>query len=259
MNKETLAPAIKAGTVSEATIDEKIRHILTTAMEFGWLDRPGAATPAASMTDLETMTQADPKLNSQTDISLSVDDAQNNAAALDSARESAVLLKNDRSLLPLSKSQIKTVLVVGPDAYPGVAVGGGSAGVSPFHLVSPVEGLTTYLAGSGATVLYDRGLPTMAQFAGATNFTTPDGKTGAQLEIFPDDTLSGSPVTSVVPHISETVSPSTPSSAIPTPSPQSSPPSRRSSPSASPPPTPQPPPASTSSLSKAPARAPGTV
>ena len=203
MNKETLAPAIKAGTVSEAVIDDKIRHILTTAMEFGWLDRPGADTPAAPMTDQETMTQPDPKFNSQTDASLSVDDSQNNAAALDSARESAVLLKNDRSILPLKKLQMKTVLVVGPDAYPGVAVGGGSAGVSPFHLVSPLEGLTSYLAGSGVTVLYDRGLPTMSQLAAGTNFTTPDGKAGVQLEVFPDDTLSGSPVTSVVPHISE--------------------------------------------------------
>ena len=203
MSKATLAPAIEAGTVSEATIDDKIRHILTTAMEFGWLDRPGAATPTAPLTDLETMTQPDPKFNSQTNPSISVDDAANNAAALDSARESAVLLKNSRSLLPLNKSQIKTILVVGPDAYPGVPVGGGSAGVVPFHLISPVEGLTTYLAGSGVTVLYDRGLPTMAQFAAATNLTTPDGKPGAQLETFPDDTLSGSAVTSVVPHISE--------------------------------------------------------
>ncbi len=203
MNKATLAPAIKAGTVSQANIDDKIRHILTTAMEFNWLDRPGAATPAAPMTDLETMTQPDPKFNSQTDPSISVDDAGNNAAALASARESAVLLKNDHAVLPLNKSQIKTVLLVGPDAYPGVAVGGGSAGVSPFHLVSAVDGLTTYLAGSGVTVLYDRGLPSMAQFAAATNFTTPDGKPGMQLEVFPDDTLSGAPVSSIVPHISE--------------------------------------------------------
>ena len=39
MNRATLLPAIKAGTVSEATIDDKVRRILRTAIRFGWLDR----------------------------------------------------------------------------------------------------------------------------------------------------------------------------------------------------------------------------
>ena len=40
MNRETLLPAIKAGKVSQATIDDKVRRILRTAIRFGWLDRP---------------------------------------------------------------------------------------------------------------------------------------------------------------------------------------------------------------------------
>ena len=180
MNAAKLGPAIQQGTVKEATIDDKVRHILTTAFEFGWLDRK------------------------QQDASISVLDAQANAAALQSARESAVLLKNAGSLLPLQKARIKTILVVGPDAYPGVPVGGGSAGVVPFHLVSAVEGLSTYLAAANTTVLYERGLPTMAQLAVATNFTTPDGKPGLQFEVFPDDTLTGTPETSTVTHVNAT-------------------------------------------------------
>jgi beta-glucosidase len=39
MNRATLLPAVKAGTVSEATIDDKVRRILRTAIQFGWLDR----------------------------------------------------------------------------------------------------------------------------------------------------------------------------------------------------------------------------
>ncbi len=178
MNRATLEPAIKAGTVTQATIDEKIRHILTTAMEFGWLDRP------------------------QLDPSIPAFDPSNNQVALQSARESAVLLKNQANLLPLNKSQIKTLLVVGPDAYPGVAVGGGSAGVVPFHLVSPLEGLVTYAGNSGMKVLYDRGLPTIAELARSTSFTTPDGKPGLLSETFPNDSLSGPPsATSVIEHL----------------------------------------------------------
>ena len=40
-------------------------------------------------------------------------------------RESMVLLKNERSLLPFRKSDIKFIAIIGSDAYP--AVGGGSA------------------------------------------------------------------------------------------------------------------------------------
>jgi beta-glucosidase len=179
MNKANLMPAITAGTVKEATIDEKIRHLLATPMAFGWLDRP------------------------QTDIMISDFDAQNKQAALDSAREGAVLLKNEGHLLPLDKSQLKTILVVGPDAWPGVPVGGGSAGVVPFHLVSPMEGITTLL-GPSVNVLYDRGLPKIGDLANATTFMTEasGGKPGLTYETFTNEDLSGSPVsTTTVRHI----------------------------------------------------------
>ncbi|HEY5214817.1 MAG TPA: glycoside hydrolase family 3 C-terminal domain-containing protein [Acidobacteriaceae bacterium] len=185
MNPKTLAAAITDGKLSEATIDEKIKHILTTAMSFGWIDADGHA-------------------RTQTDTDLSFVDTQNNAVALQSARESAVLLKNDDHLLPLEKSRLKTILVVGPDAYPGVDVGGGSAGVVPLHLVSPVEGIAAAL-GSNVNVLYDRGLPTISELAHATDFTTTeDGTTpGVTVEAFANAGLSGTPTqTTTQKHIS---------------------------------------------------------
>jgi len=176
MNQKNLLPAIQAGTVKEATIDEKLRHILLTAASYGWLDRD------------------------QKDISISVNDAANRAVALDSAREGAVLLKNTGSILPLDKSKVKTILIVGPTAYPGTVVGGGSAGVVPFHTVSALEGISEE-AGTAVNVLYDRGLPTMSHFANDTKYTTADGKPGVTLEAFSNLTLSGTPQTSVVPHL----------------------------------------------------------
>jgi beta-glucosidase len=174
MNRANLEPAIKSGNISEATIDEKVRHILSTAMMFGWLDRD------------------------QTDASISYVDRSNRQTALDSARESAVLLKNDGSLLPLKKALIKSILIVGPDAYPGVPVGGGSAGVRPFHTISPLEGLTDAL-GHTATVFYDRGVPKISELAQATEFTTePSGKPGLTLETFHNHELSGPPASTTV-------------------------------------------------------------
>jgi len=37
MNRATLLPAVKAGKVSEATIDDHVRRILRTAIQMGWL------------------------------------------------------------------------------------------------------------------------------------------------------------------------------------------------------------------------------
>lgn len=153
MNPKNLTDAVKSGKVTEATIDEKVRHILMTAERFGWLDRP------------------------QTDTSISAYDTKNNATALDAARGGLVLLKNEGKLLPLDKSQLKSILVVGPDAYPGVPVGGGSAGVKPFHTVSPLEGITA-LAGSSITVYYDRGVPELTDLVRSTSFVT-EAKNGA--------------------------------------------------------------------------------
>ena len=170
MSPATLTAAIKAGTVKESTIDEKIVHILDTAIRFGWLDR------------------------TQIDSSISVDNFANNNVALQSARESLVLLKNDNGILPLNKSSLKTILVVGPDALPGVAVGGGSAGVVPFQMTGPLEGISN-VAGDSVGVSYIRGVKTLAQYAAATSFMTAaeGGQPGVSVEEFANATLTGTP------------------------------------------------------------------
>ena len=180
MNAKNLMPAIQAGTVKEATIDEKVRHILATAMMFGWLDRP------------------------QQDDAISSYDAQNNRIALQSAREAAVLLRNKDNLLPLNKQQVRTVLVVGPAAYPGAPVGGGSAGVVPFHNISLLEGVAT--VDRGATVLYDPGLPTLSQLAKQTDFITAPsgGQPGLMVEAFANRDLAGDAKTGITKHINVT-------------------------------------------------------
>jgi beta-glucosidase len=170
MNRKVLLPAIKDGKVTEATIDEKLRHILGTAARFGWLG------------------------HDQTDLTLSTYSGKNQAVALDTAREGIVLLRNEGTLLPLDTAVVKNILIVGPDAYPGVAVGGGSAGVRPFRMISDLEGIQS-VAGPRVTVFYDRGLPTVAELARTTAFQTDvdGGKPGVKLEQFENAELSGTP------------------------------------------------------------------
>jgi beta-glucosidase len=177
MNQAKLAPAIASGQVTQATIDDKVRHILTTAFMFDWTKRD------------------------QREPAISVYNTESNGTALQSAREAPVLLKNESNLLPLDKSTIKTVLLVGPNAYPGTPVGGGSAGVVPFHGVSLLEGMSS--VAPAVNVLYDPGLPTLTELANQTNFTTAEsgGKSGLIHESFKSKDLSGPANESTVSHI----------------------------------------------------------
>src|SRR5258706_10437813 len=161
MNRKTLLPAIEQGKVSVATIDEKVRRILRTAIQFGWLDRD------------------------QTDLSIPRFNQQCRSVALAAALESQVLLKNEGGLLPLDKKKIRSIAVIGPDAYPAVPVGGGSARLEPFVPTSILQGIRTNFAGN-VPCYYARGLPSLAEMADATSFSTEpvSGQPGLRSEYF---------------------------------------------------------------------------
>jgi beta-glucosidase len=174
MNRENLLPAIQAGKVSQATIDDHVRRILRDAVRFGFLDR------------------------NQTDLGISRLNQEGVRVTLQAARESLVLLKNEGNILPLDKSAIRTIAVIGPDAYPAEAVGGGSAHSQPFHSVSYLEGINGYLSGengSGPKVVYHQALKSYRDMAEATDFTTAEsnGEGGLRAEEFDNLDLSGSP------------------------------------------------------------------
>jgi beta-glucosidase len=170
MNREKLLPAIQQGQVSVATIDDKVRRILRVAIQFGWLDRE------------------------QTDLAISRYNREGDRVALQAAREGAVLLKNDGNLLPLKKDGVKSILVVGPDAYPAVPVGGGSARVVPFEAVSFLQGISNYV-GNAAQVFYSPGIPTVQEMAALKSFSTTasGGTVGFKAEHFTNPDLQGTP------------------------------------------------------------------
>lgn len=61
------------------------------------------------------------------------------------AAEAMVLLKNQDNLLPIDKSQIKKLLVVGPNANVKHSPGGSSSGIHAFYEVTPLEGIKNRL------------------------------------------------------------------------------------------------------------------
>lgn len=182
MTRDALAAAIQRGDVSVATIDDKIRRLLRLAVRFRWLD------------------------GDQTVLSIPRYNLEGREVALQAAREGMVLLKNEaeptaaasaaqaRKVLPLDKSRISSIAVIGPDAYPAVPVGGGSAHVEPFHAISFLEGIANYL-GSGVRTYYQRGIPELADdFRPANFFTDASGShSGFAAEYFSTPDLKGQP------------------------------------------------------------------
>ena len=170
MNRANLLPAIQAGTVTVATIDEKVRRIVRTAVAFGFLDRD------------------------QLELTIPRYNEENRAVAQRGAEESAVLLKNAGPVLPLDRASIHTLAVIGPGAYPAVPVGGGSAGVEPFTAVSYLQGLSDYL--EGVQVLYSPGLVATADILGQTRFSLDEkgAQPGVHGEYFNSADFSGTPV-----------------------------------------------------------------
>ncbi|MEJ6950130.1 glycoside hydrolase family 3 C-terminal domain-containing protein [Natronospora cellulosivora (SeqCode)] len=94
---ESLKRAIKEGMISEETIDKSVKRLMRARFKLGMFD-PEDAVPFNS-------------------IPYEVNDSdEHRQKALETARESMVLLKNEDSLLPLDKDEIKNIAVIGPNA-----------------------------------------------------------------------------------------------------------------------------------------------
>ncbi len=190
MNPKNLLPAVKSGKVTEATIDDKVRRIFRTAIRFGFLDRD------------------------QTDLSIPYYNQNGKQVALDEARESITLLKNDGNLLPLDTAKVKTLAVLGPDAWPTVAGAGGSSQVEPYASISIMTGLANF-PNSETKVLYARGLPTTKDLFLRTHFGTEPamsseadpfwdewfGKPSIKVESFDNPDFKGNPAVTQIGHI----------------------------------------------------------
>jgi beta-glucosidase len=169
MNQATLIPAVHDGKVSPTTIDDKVRRILRKAIQFGFLDRP------------------------QTNAGIPLYSQEGREVALEEARSGMVLLKNAGNLLPLDKTKLKTIAVIGPDAFPAVVGGGGSSQTKPFSAVSYLEGISNYL-GTNVNVLYAVDLPPLDEvFANSEFVTAPNGESGLKGEYFSNEDLQGPP------------------------------------------------------------------
>jgi beta-glucosidase len=127
-----LVAMVRSGHLAEATVDNAVARVLRAKFLAGVFERPFADPDEAERVS-------------------NTPDSQ--ALAVEAARRSIVLLKNANHLLPLDRTKLKTLAVIGPDAK-GVHLGGYSK--DPGRGVDALTGITT-AAGTGVHVVYMEG------------------------------------------------------------------------------------------------------
>ena len=160
--RERLAGAVRDGLVPEQVIDDKVLRLLRLASRVGALE--GYPPPPPVTTP---------------------DDAR--AQLREFAARSMVLLRND-GLLPLPP--VRRIALLGENAVHLAAQGGGSAHVSPDHVVSPLEGLSRALPEAEIVMrpgVFVRERMPLVPGRGLLEFRDGDGRVLASEERFSTD------------------------------------------------------------------------
>ncbi len=129
-----LSEAIEKGMISEDKINESVKRLLLARFKMGQFD-PDEMVSYASLPYTV------------------VDSEKHQQLALEAARKSMVLLKNDNNVLPISKD-VKKVAVIGPNANDIDVLLANYNGI-PSNPITPLQGIKQKLP--GAEVMYSLG------------------------------------------------------------------------------------------------------
>ncbi len=172
---KNLADAVRRGYLSEQDLDRALFRVLSSRFRLGLFDPP-ASIPWAQIT---------PAAN---------DTPEHRRLALEAARESIVLLKND-GVLPLRKT-LRTVAVVGPNAD-DVAVlfgsynGWNEAAITPYAGIKAKLPKARVILARGSALTAGYGLPIPSEYLSPV--AGQPGEHGLRAEYFANRTLSGEP------------------------------------------------------------------
>ena len=170
-----LSDAVKQGLVTEAEIDNALRHLLNTRFKLGMFDPP--------------------KIVAYAQIPYEKNNApEHGKLALETARQSIVLLKNENSLLPLSKS-LKKVAVIGPNADDYDVLLGNYNGI-PVEYSTVLTGIKKVLPDS-AQISYALGANYLGEKYNIkpipSEAFTSNGEKGIKVSYFNNNRLYGEP------------------------------------------------------------------
>jgi beta-glucosidase len=135
---QALLDSVKAGKVSEDVINQRVREILRVRL---------TVKPIAKEEANRQPVGNDEEMN----------------IALEVARRSIVLLKNDKQqLLPIDIRRVRTIAVIGENAMKTMALGGVGAGVKTRKEITPYRGLQDLL-GNSVKLTYAKGYKSYAR------------------------------------------------------------------------------------------------
>src|SRR5256714_4342943 len=123
--------ALATGQASAATVDEHVHRILRTLFSVGFFDRAGYVDDASTI------------------------DQAANAAVAQSVAEKGITLLENRGVLPLDASTLRSIALVGLAGNRYVR-GSGSSDVSPFKVVTPLDAISARV-GPAVEVSWDPG------------------------------------------------------------------------------------------------------
>lgn len=127
-----LEQSVQEGRIHEEEVDAAVAKILRVKFQLGLFENPFVDEAAAI-----TVTNC----------------AEHKALALEAAHKSMILLKNEGGLLPLEKSRLRSIAVIGPNAAP-IRLGGYSG--NPGCGISVLEGIRQKV-GNAIEVLFAEG------------------------------------------------------------------------------------------------------
>jgi len=172
--------AIKNGLIKETDVNRSLEHLFKLRFMLGQFDPP-TKVPWTAIPPTENNTP------------------EHDALALEAAKQSLVLLKNDGTL-PWKADNIHTLAVIGPTADRMSALLGNYEG-TPSSPVTLLDGLRRKLEPNGVTVLYETGAPMVGGFNDdaepipTDKLFTDEARTvhGLKAEVFDNLTFSGNP------------------------------------------------------------------
>ncbi|PQJ73350.1 glycoside hydrolase family 3 protein [Polaribacter butkevichii] len=178
----SLVEAVKNGYITEKELEVSVERLIKARMKLGLFAPKGAVKYEKIPYDI-------------------VDSEKHKLLALQTARKSIVLLKNEKNILPLSKD-IQKIAVIGPNANDLETLLGNYNGF-PSNAITPLKGIQNKLPNAAVNYAVGtplaKGLPIFNIVPSSVLFTSKEmNANGLNAEYFNSTDLSGEPIHKVI-------------------------------------------------------------
>lgn len=173
---KALVQAVKNGKISEKQIDISVKRLFMIRFRLGMFD------PVSMVKYAQTPSSV-------------LESKEHQLHALKMARQSIVLLKNEKNILPLNKN-LKKIVVLGPNAHNAISILGNYNG-TPSKLTTVFQGIKEKVS-PDTEVVYEKAVnftnDTLLVYKDLKNLYSYEGKQGFKAEYYNNTTLSGQPI-----------------------------------------------------------------